>query len=90
MPGNPGAPVSNNYWRDPQATPNIPPEVLFPLCCGGDPQQWKPVSQRCARPNQLSVRNMTVGRSLRVTEKRRAPRGRAPLLGLARSKWSGT
>jgi len=57
---NPGAPVSNNNWRDPKATPNIPPWGPSPCAVGQGPQQWKPVSEGCARRNQLSVWNITL------------------------------
>jgi len=65
LPGhasNLGVPASNN-WRDPEATPNIPPRLLFPLCCGGDAQRaaaqirqgrgHRPVpTSRIRRPNR--------------------------------------
>jgi hypothetical protein len=53
IPGNPGAPVSNNNWRDPRQRRTFHPGVLFPLCCGGDhssgsqPQKAAPDPKSC-------------------------------------------
>jgi hypothetical protein len=98
LPGhasNLGVPASNN-WRDPEATPNIPPRLLFPLCCGGDAQRaaaqirqgrgHRPVpTSRIHRPNR---HDSAVRRHTRPSKAKGAHE--SAVLGFSASKSCGT